>query len=189
MKTDKKIAALIVAAGAGERFGKILPKQYLPLMGRPVLCWSLAAFQNHPMISECLVVIHPEHQAKFKEATKNFTLAAPIIGGNNRQESVQKGLEALRADKPDIVLIHDAARPLISEDLISRLCREVMSSSAAIPGIPVTDTIKRRDQNSLKTENRNGLYTIQTPQAFRFDLIYELHKKYQGQSLSDDAAL
>jgi len=190
MKTEnRKIAVLIVAAGAGERFGGTIPKQYLTLMGRPVLCWSIASFQNHPLISGCYVVIHPEHQETFRDATEGIVLPAPIIGGSNRQESVQKGLEVLRADKPDVVLIHDAARPLISEELISVLCREAMSSGAAVPGILVTDTIKRCVYNAMKTENREGLYTVQTPQAFRFDLIDGLHKKYRGQSLPDDAAL
>ena len=189
MKTDKKIAVLIVAAGAGERFGGGIPKQYLPLMGKPVLCWSIAAFQNHSLISGCYVVIHPEHQAAFRDATEGIVLSAPIIGGSNRQESVQKGLEALCDYKPDIVLIHDAARPLVSEELISAICREAMSSGAAVPGILVTDTVKRRVQDALKTENREGLYTVQTPQAFRFDLIDGLHQKYRGQSFTDDAAL
>ncbi|MFH1159235.1 MAG: bifunctional 2-C-methyl-D-erythritol 4-phosphate cytidylyltransferase/2-C-methyl-D-erythritol 2,4-cyclodiphosphate synthase [Pseudomonadota bacterium] len=190
MKTkNNKIVALIVAAGAGERFGGRSPKQYLPLMGRPVLCRSVAAFQNHPMVSGCHVVIHPDHQSLFSDATKSLTLPPPVTGGSNRQESVRKGLEALRADKPDIVLIHDAARPLVSEDLISALCREATASGAAIPGIPVTDTVRRRIQEGLRTESREGLYTVQTPQAFRFDLIDGLHQKYREQSFTDDAAL
>ncbi len=186
---NRKIAVLIVAAGAGDRFGGTIPKQYLTLMGRPVLCWSIAAFQNHPLISGCHVVIHPEHQAAFRDATEGIALPDFITGGSNRQESVQKGLEAIRADKPDVVLIHDAARPLISEDLISALCREAMSSGAAVPGILVTDAIKRCVHDAMKTENREGLYTVQTPQAFRYDLINGLHQKYRGQSLPDDTAL
>jgi len=176
---NKKIAALIVAAGAGERFGGDTPKQYLPLMGKPVLCWSIEAFKNHPLVSDIMVVIHPDHEKDFKTDVKHVT------GGATRQQSVQKGLAALRAAKPDIVLIHDAARPLVSQQLITDICNASISSGAAIPAIAVTDTIKRNG----KTENREGLYTVQTPQAFRFDLIDKLHQKYQDKSLTDDAAL
>jgi len=98
---------------------------------------------------------------------------------------VQNGLAALRASKPDIVLIHDAARPLISQQLIKELVTAAEKSGAAIPALPVTDTIKRNGQ----TENREGLFTVQTPQTFRFELIDGLHQKYKDKSLTDDAAL
>ena len=171
----RRIAALVVAAGSGERFGGTQPKQYLPLMGKPVVQWSIDAFQKHPMILDVYVVIHPEH--------KNY-LQHPhtVTGGNTRQESVRLGLEALRATKPDFVLIHDAARPLISDELITALCGE---TSAAVPALPVTDTIRRNG----KTESRDGLYTTQTPQAFPFDLIDDLHQKHKDKSFTDDAAL
>jgi 2-C-methyl-D-erythritol 4-phosphate cytidylyltransferase/2-C-methyl-D-erythritol 2,4-cyclodiphosphate synthase len=175
------ISALIVAAGSGERFGGRVPKQYLPLMGKPVLGWSVEAFQNHPLISDVRVVIHPDHGDYFKNVSQGIT---PVIGGSDRQTSVRKGLEALRATKPDFVLIHDAARPLVSDDLITSLCNAAIESGAAIPGIPVTDTVKRDG----KTESRENLYTVQTPQAFRFDLIDRLHQKYQNKSFTDDAA-
>lgn len=176
---NKKIVALIVAAGSGERFGGAVPKQYLPLMGKPVLRWSIDAFQNHPMISDVRVVIHPEHRNLFKNAAPEIT---PVIGGSSRQESVRKGLESLRALKPDAVLIHDAARPLVSDDLITTLCGE---TDAAVPGIPVTDTVRRNG----KTESRDGLFTIQTPQVFPFSLMDKLHQKYQDKPFTDDAAL
>ena len=182
MILNKKIAALIVAAGSGERFGGTTPKQYLPLMGNPVLCWSIEAFQKNPIVSDILVVIHPDHEKYFKSIAPDV---AYVTGGNNRQQSAQKGLAALRAKKPEIVLIHDAARPLISQQLITDLCHAVTDSGAAIPAIPVTDTVKRNG----KTESREGLYTVQTPQTFHFDLIDGLHHKHQDKSLTDDAAL
>ncbi|MCE9507009.1 MAG: bifunctional 2-C-methyl-D-erythritol 4-phosphate cytidylyltransferase/2-C-methyl-D-erythritol 2,4-cyclodiphosphate synthase [Alphaproteobacteria bacterium] len=182
LNKNNKIAALIVAAGSGERFGGDVPKQYAFLMGKPVLAWSIDAFKNHPLISEVAIVIHPDHADHFKNAAKDM---APIFGGGSRQESVQKGLQALRAGQPDFVLIHDAARPLVSESMITALCHEVMESGAVIPGIAVTDTVKRNG----KTESREGLCTVQTPQAFNFELIDGLHLKYQGKSYTDDAAL
>ncbi len=175
-KNSPAIAVLIVAAGSGERFESHTPKQYQPLLGKSVLCWSIDAFQNHPMISDVHVVIHPDHAGYFK---------TPIIGGNNRQASVRKGLEAIRSSRPDFVLIHDAARPLVSASLITAICSAALESGAAIPGMPVTDTVKR---NGL-TESRDNLYTVQTPQAFRFELIDNLHQQYQNQTFTDDAAL
>jgi 2-C-methyl-D-erythritol 4-phosphate cytidylyltransferase/2-C-methyl-D-erythritol 2,4-cyclodiphosphate synthase len=175
LTSNKKIAALIVAAGTGERFGNATPKQYLPLMGKPVVQWSIDAFRNHPMITDVIVV------------TQGVKIdgVSTIIGGSTRQQSVHKGLEAFRAAKPDLVLIHDAARPLISADLITSLCNAAMVSGAAVPALPVTDTVKRNG----KTESRDGLYTVQTPQAFRFELIDGLHQKYQDENFTDDAAL
>ena len=175
--TDKKIVALIVAGGAGERFGGNIPKQYLPLLGKTVLERSHAAFKNHPLVSDVLVVAHPDH-------TKLENIKT-VPGGSTRQQSVQNGLAALRATKPDIVLIHDAARPLVSQQLITDLCNAAAESGAAIPALPVTDTVKRNG----KTESRDGLFTVQTPQTFRFDLIDSLHQKYKDKSLTDDAAL
>ena len=175
--TDKKIVALIVAAGTGERFGSNVPKQYLPLLGKTVLAWSVEAFKNHPLVSEVVVVVHPDHPKLENIHT--------VHGGSTRQQSVQNGLAALRPAKPDIVLIHDAARPLISQQLITDLCKAAAESGAAIPALPVTDTVKRNGQ----TESREGLYTVQTPQTFRFDLIDSLHQKYKDKSLTDDAAL
>lgn len=183
---NARIAALIVAAGSGERFGGDVPKQYLPLMGRPILRWAIDAFQNHRMISEVAVVIHPDHAGLFKNMAPGVSA---ITGGCNRQESVRRGLESLREKNPDFVLIHDAARPLVSDQLITEICGEAVNSGSAIPGIPVTDTVKRSVQGKVQTENREGLFTVQTPQAFRFDVIDSLHQKYQDKSFTDDAAL
>lgn len=183
------IAALIVAAGTGERFGGGLPKQYLPLLGRPVLTWSIDSFYQHPDISDVRVVIHPDHAALYKQAAEGLKIPAPVIGGKSRQDSVVKGLEALAASKPDYVLIHDAARPGITPELISGICAAVKDAEAVVPGLPVTDTIRRVSGDSVKTENRDGLYTIQTPQAFKFSLILDLHRKYRDSPVTDDAAL
>ncbi|TAL37708.1 MAG: bifunctional 2-C-methyl-D-erythritol 4-phosphate cytidylyltransferase/2-C-methyl-D-erythritol 2,4-cyclodiphosphate synthase [Alphaproteobacteria bacterium] len=184
-----KIAALIVAAGTGERFGGGLPKQYLPLLGRPVLTWSIDSFLQHPDISDIRVVIHADHAALYKQATEGLNIPAPIIGGKSRQDSVLRGLEALAPSKPDYVLIHDAARPGVTPELISGICAAVQIGDAVVPGLPVTDTIRRIAGDSVKTENRDGLYTIQTPQAFKFGLILDLHRKHRDSPVTDDAAL
>jgi 2-C-methyl-D-erythritol 4-phosphate cytidylyltransferase/2-C-methyl-D-erythritol 2,4-cyclodiphosphate synthase len=176
------IIALIVAAGSGERFGGALPKQYLPLLGRPVWGWSLDIYGNHPDISAVRVVIHPDHVgiADIPDA---------IHGGATRQQSVLKGLEAIAPLNPDYVLIHDAARPGITPELISRVVTALKASDAVVPGLPVADTLRRAVDGKTKTESRDNLYAIQTPQAFKFKAILDLHRQHKDQSLTDDAAL
>ncbi len=183
-----RIAALIVAAGTGERFGSGLPKQYLPLLGRPVLRWSIDAFLQCAEISDVCVVIHPDHKTHYMSATEGVPLAAPVAGGGSRQESVLKGLEALAATKPDYVLIHDAARPGITPEFISSICAALKDSDAVCPGVPVTDTIRRVTPSGTGTESREGLYMVQTPQAFKFSLILDLHRK-NNTAVTDDIAL
>ncbi|MEZ0259364.1 MAG: bifunctional 2-C-methyl-D-erythritol 4-phosphate cytidylyltransferase/2-C-methyl-D-erythritol 2,4-cyclodiphosphate synthase [Alphaproteobacteria bacterium] len=176
------ITALIVAAGQGERFGGSLPKQYLPLLGRPVFMWSVEAFRNHPAISDVRVVIHPDHAGL-------SGIENPVIGGATRQESVLKGLEAIAPSNPDYVLIHDAARPGITPELINGIIEALKTKEAAIPGLPVADTLRRSVDGTTKTESRDNLFAIQTPQGFKFKTIYDLHQKHKGQSFTDDAAL
>jgi 2-C-methyl-D-erythritol 4-phosphate cytidylyltransferase / 2-C-methyl-D-erythritol 2,4-cyclodiphosphate synthase len=189
--TNKKpsIAALIVAAGTGSRFGSAFPKQYQPLLGRSVLRWSLDVFRESPEITDVSVIIHPDHAKFYNAATEGLKLGPPVTGGVSRQESVLKGLEALAARKPDYVLIHDAARPGITRELISSLCAALEESDAVVPGLPVTDTVKRLSGQTIKTESREGLYAVQTPQCFRFRTILELHRKYKGTTVTDDASL
>lgn len=184
--SNPKISALIVAGGTGERFGSARPKQYLPLLGKPVLCWSLEVFQQHPLISDVLVVINPLHTELLQHAAPQ---AKFVIGGSSRQDSVRLGLAALKSSPPDFVLIHDAARPLISADTITALCEAAISGTSAIPAIAVTDTVRRKENNMTRTENREGLYTVQTPQAFSYNLVTSLHEKYIDAAFTDDAAL
>jgi 2-C-methyl-D-erythritol 4-phosphate cytidylyltransferase/2-C-methyl-D-erythritol 2,4-cyclodiphosphate synthase len=183
-----RIAALIVAAGTGERFGGGMPKQYLPLLGRPVLRWSIDTFIQCPEISDICTVIHPDHKTLYARATQGLPLPTPVIGGTSRQESVLKGLESLAAQKPDYVLIHDAARPGMTPELIRGICAALKDSDAVCPGLPVTDTIRRVTSAGTGTESRDGLYTVQTPQAFKFGLILDLHRKNKA-AVTDDIAL
>jgi 2-C-methyl-D-erythritol 4-phosphate cytidylyltransferase / 2-C-methyl-D-erythritol 2,4-cyclodiphosphate synthase len=189
-----KIAALVVAAGSGTRFGAAsMPKQYQPLLGKPLLRWSLDTLASHPEIDSVHVVIHPDHQDLFTAAAAGTKIRAPILGGATRQESVRLGLDALAAQEtpPDFVLIHDAARPCLSAALVSAITSCLQSGDTAVlPGIPVTDTIKRAQENGrVTTEDRNNLYTVQTPQGFNFNMIHALHLQYAAESLTDDAAL
>src|SRR5205085_5084432 len=135
--------ALIVAAGRGTRFGGDLPKQYLPLGGATVLRHAVSAFASHPRVAGVLVAIRPEDRALFDRAVGGLAVLPPVPGGAERQDSVRLGLEALATHEPDRVLIHDGARPFPEAALIDRVIDGLHQAPAAIPALPLGDTIKR----------------------------------------------
>ena len=182
-----KIAALIVAGGRGERAGGGVAKQYRPLLGRPVLAWTIRAFRGADLIQ---TVIGPNDGEAFALATAGLDLLPPTTGGPNRQESVRLGLEALAAHAPDYVLIHDAARPLAAPALIARVNDALKGGAqAVVPVMPVTDALKRMEGDGLTAVSRDGLYRAQTPQGFRFDAILAAHRAQQGREAVDDIAI
>jgi 2-C-methyl-D-erythritol 4-phosphate cytidylyltransferase/2-C-methyl-D-erythritol 2,4-cyclodiphosphate synthase len=154
----------------------------------------MEAFCQHPQVLSVQPVLNPDDIAVFNEAVRELRHEPPANGGATRQASVHAGLEALASQKPDIVLIHDAARPFVSEALISRAIEAAGRTGAAVPAIPVVDTIKLvdGDGNIEATPERARLRIAQTPQAFRFDAILEAHRRAvrEGRSdFTDDAAL
>ena len=188
------IAAVIVAAGRGHRAGGDLPKQYRHLAGEPVIRPTLAAFLAHPQIAAVQPVIHPDDAKLFDAAAVGLRALPPVHGGATRQASVRAGLEALDGSAPDIVLIHDAARPFLTGDLISRAIIAGKAHGAAVPAVAVADTVKKIDERDMVTEtlDRSRLRMVQTPQAFAFGLIVEAHRRAAAAGLddfSDDAAL
>ncbi|MBW7912064.1 MAG: bifunctional 2-C-methyl-D-erythritol 4-phosphate cytidylyltransferase/2-C-methyl-D-erythritol 2,4-cyclodiphosphate synthase [Alphaproteobacteria bacterium] len=190
------IAALVVAAGSGTRFGGAqMPKQYAPLLGRPVLRWSVDALRAQGVVGVIGIVIQPEHRATCEAALAGIENANILIidGGATRQQSVRLGLDALAAvaARPAHVLIHDAARPCVSAALLHAVCDALRAGhTTAIPALPVTDTVKKRDEDgAVTTQSRDGLFTVQTPQGFAFDTIHTLHRQFESESLTDDAAL
>lgn len=193
------VAALLVAAGRGLRAGSEAPKQYRLLGGRPVLARALETFLALPVISQVTVVIGPDDEARYADATADIQdgrLRPPAPGGQTRQESVRLGLEALAAFGFDgIVLIHDAARPFASTALVATAAASIgPDSTAAIPVLPVTDTIKRIDAAGAiaETPPRDQLVSVQTPQAFRFGALLAAHRAAlaAGQTgFTDDSAL
>ncbi|MGH6872296.1 MAG: bifunctional 2-C-methyl-D-erythritol 4-phosphate cytidylyltransferase/2-C-methyl-D-erythritol 2,4-cyclodiphosphate synthase [Rhizomicrobium sp.] len=189
MTKTPRIAALIVAAGRGERAGAGVPKQYRPLSGRPILRRAIDAFARHPAIAMTQIVIGAADHERYIAATQGLDLLAPVAGANTRQHSVLHGLMALTAKSPDLVLIHDAARPLVSTALIDRVIAGLNGADAAIPMLPVADTLKREDDGVWSTIPRDGLMRAQTPQGFRFAAIVEAHRAFAGCSLTDDMAL
>ncbi|HEV3177459.1 MAG TPA: bifunctional 2-C-methyl-D-erythritol 4-phosphate cytidylyltransferase/2-C-methyl-D-erythritol 2,4-cyclodiphosphate synthase [Stellaceae bacterium] len=182
--------ALVVAAGRGTRLGVPLPKQYLPLAGEPLLRHTLRALASHQRISGVLAVIHPDDRAHYDEAAWGLELLPPVPGGAQRQDSVRLGLESLVGTNPDVVAIHDGARPFVDAALIDRVLDAVGRAPGAIPALPVADTIKRgRDGWIVATVARSQLWRAQTPQAFRFREILAAHRAALGLELSDDAAV
>lgn len=183
-------AALIVAAGRGQRFGGNLPKQYAPLRGERLLRRTLRAFSSHPGISRIVVVIHPDDAATFAETAKGFTDVVSVHGGATRQDSVRLGLEALAAAAPDFVLIHDGARPMVSASLIDSVLGALETAEGVLPVVPVIDTLKRVDGMRVgETVPRDNIVRAQTPQGFRFPGILAAHRQFAGEALTDDAAV
>lgn len=183
-------AALVVAAGRGQRLGVERPKQYLPLAGSPVLRHSVAAFLRHEGINAVRVVIHAQDRALYDEAVGDLALLEPVTGGATRQGSVRLGLESLEALEPDIVLIHDAARPCVTAALIDRVLGALEDATGALPAVAVSDCVKRAENGRvIETVDRAGLWRAQTPQAFRFRAILDAHRAAADQDLADDAAV
>ncbi len=184
-----RCAVLVVAAGRGQRFGGSLPKQYAPLKGERLLHRTLRAFTSHPNISRVLVAIHPDDSAIFAETAVGLEVQS-VFGGATRQDSVLRGLEALADDPPDYVLVHDGARPMISARLIDAVIDGLSTAEGTLPVVPVVDTLKKVDGDAVgATVPRDQLVRAQTPQGFRFSAILAAHRKYAGESLTDDAAV
>ncbi|SFK28240.1 bifunctional 2-C-methyl-D-erythritol 4-phosphate cytidylyltransferase/2-C-methyl-D-erythritol 2,4-cyclodiphosphate synthase [Methylocapsa palsarum] len=203
MTARPHISILVVAAGRGSRAGGGLPKQYRPVAGRPLLAHSLEALCRAAPDASILPVIHSDDLGLYSQSVAALDrsyaarLREPVFGGATRQASVRAGLEALASGPsaaPEIVLIHDAARMFSGEALLSRALDAAIAHGAAIPGIAVTDTIKEIDSSAgvVATPPRSNLRAVQTPQAFRFDLILEAHRQAAaaGQDeLTDDGAI
>jgi 2-C-methyl-D-erythritol 4-phosphate cytidylyltransferase / 2-C-methyl-D-erythritol 2,4-cyclodiphosphate synthase len=182
--------ALIVAGGRGARFGGPLPKQYRELGGTTVLRHAVTAFAAHPRITGVLVAIRPEDQALFDRTMAGLSVMSPVPGGAERQDSVRLGLEALAEHKPDRVLIHDGARPFPDAAMIGRVIDGLDQAPAAIPALPLGDTIKRAENGLIReTVDRSQLWRAQTPQGFHFNAILEAHRQMAGRVLTDDAAV
>jgi 2-C-methyl-D-erythritol 4-phosphate cytidylyltransferase / 2-C-methyl-D-erythritol 2,4-cyclodiphosphate synthase len=189
-----RVAAVVVAAGRGTRAGLDYPKQYKVMGGSPMVRESLRVFATHPGVDLVLPVIHPDDGARFAAAAAGLDVASPVHGGATRQGSVHAGLEALTAQAPSIVLVHDAARPFTSAALVSRAIAAAAKSGAAVPGLRVTDTVKLIDNEDgvAATLNRAALRTVQTPQAFAYPALLDAHRRAATQrrnDFPDDAAL
>ena len=186
----ESVYALVVAAGRGSQFGGDVPKQYLPLGGAMVLRHAVAALARHRLVTGVLVAIRLEDRALFDNAVAGLPVLPPIAGGATRQDSVRLGLEALAPYRPRHVLIHDGARPFPDTALIDRVIQALDEAPAAIPCLPLRDTIKRAESGMIRaTVDRAELWRAQTPQGFQFDQILAAHHAAAGTELTDDSAV
>jgi 2-C-methyl-D-erythritol 4-phosphate cytidylyltransferase / 2-C-methyl-D-erythritol 2,4-cyclodiphosphate synthase len=191
-----KNVVILVAAGRGLRAGGELPKQYRQLGGTSVIARSLAAFADHPEIDAIVPVIHPDDRELFAAAVGQ-TLAKclpAVFGGESRQDSVLAGLEALAASQPSRVLIHDAARPLVSRDIIDGALAALDQNAACLVALPVADTIKEAadDRHVIRTLDRHRLWRAQTPQGFHYETILAAHRAAREEAstrFTDDASI
>ena len=192
-----RVSLIIVAAGRGARLGGTLPKQYLACAGKPLICHTLDALADAHDFLAITVVIHPDDRDLYDAAIAQLSSSArarltePAHGGASRQASVRAGLEAQAACEPDLVLIHDGARPFASRALVERAIDAAERFGAAIPATAVTDSIKQIDAEGhiVAAPDRSRLRAVQTPQAFRFALIREAHARAASADLTDDAAV
>lgn len=186
MNEAPKVAAIVVAAGRGSRAGEGAPKQYRLLAGQPVIRRALAALSTHPRIGQVVAVIHPDDAAIFADATQGLDVLS-VPGGATRQDSVQRGLEALAGFAPDLVLIHDAARPLLPHDVIDRLLGALAENDGAVPALPVVDSLRTGAIHADGEVDRSRLKRVQTPQAFRYAAISNAHAGSRSDATDDVA--
>lgn len=186
-----RTAGLIVAAGRGLRLGASAPKQYLPLGGETVLRRALNALLSHPAVVLVQVVIHPADRERYEAALGEVAdprLAPPAPGGPTRSASVLAGLEALALHAPDLVLIHDAARPFLRPEIVSAVLAALEEAPAAFPALPVVDALWRASGGlAAGSVDRAELWRAQTPQGFRFRDILAAHRAHVGDAADDVA--
>lgn len=184
-----RIAAVIVAAGSGERLQSALPKAYIPLGGKPMLSYSIQSFSCHPDIAQTVIAIHPDHQPHGEAAMAGFSNVTWVAGGATRSASVKNALAALKAHAPDIVLIHDAARPFLPHGVIDRLLAAVRPTHAAMPVLPCADTLRvSQGDDAWRDVPRDGVMRVQTPQAAYYGALVAAYDAC-GDSATDDMAI
>ena len=184
----QRIAVVIVAGGAGERAGGEKPKQFQTLGGKPLLDWSIAACAGASQVNR-VVVVAPEGRVEDLEGEYEAVEEIIVVaGGGDRSGSVRAGLKALETDPPDIVLIHDGARPGLSGEMIGTLVEALADADAAAPALPIADAVKRLSGDTVATVEREGLVRVQTPQAFHYPVIAAAYAKADVHGV-DDLAL
>jgi 2-C-methyl-D-erythritol 4-phosphate cytidylyltransferase len=190
MTNDSVFGAVIVAAGGGSRM-RGLDKLFTEVAGKPLLAHAVAPFQESPALQRIVLVVSAENVARGRAIAGEWGLSkvtAVVPGGERRQDSVRLGVEAL--GQCDYVAVHDGARPLVDGRLIARGLEAVRETGAAVPAVPLADTVKEvgRDARVVRTVDRTRLWAVQTPQFFRYDLLLRAHRDHP-EAVTDDAAL
>lgn len=189
------VAGIVLAGGKGSRMQSDVPKQYMELLGKPLLYYALKAFEDSKVEYVVLVTAEGAEEYCRKELVERFgftKVTAIVSGGRERYASVWNGLKSLKDREPDYVLIHDGARPLVTAELINRLITETEQYGACVAGMPVKDTIQMTDEQGAitLTPKRDSLWMAQTPQSFEFSLVYDAYESLMGESeinVTDDA--
>jgi len=182
-----KTVAIIVAGGKGKRMGK--PKQFLKIAGKPMVSWTLAAFQKCRAVDAVILVVEKENLSRAQRL--GFSKIIKVVeAGRERQDSVRNGLKVL-PESAEIVVIHDGARPAVTESLIEDSIRAARRWGAAIVAVPVKDTIKQvnRKHEVKKTLKREELWAVQTPQAFKTSIIRQAYSRLKGKATDDASAV
>ena len=177
-----RIAQIIVAAGKGARLGSTTPKQYLKLAGKPLIAHTISAMKSCNRIDETIVVVDKDDKF-ILEIVNGYKNMRIVTGGKTRAESSMAGLLALSKNPPDIVLIHDAARPFVSKSVINDVLSNLKKNTAVAPSLPIVDALKTIDGDKV---NRKSLYRIQTPQGFNYKEIIEAYRNLESQTIPDD---
>ncbi len=191
---EGRVIALIPAAGKGERMNRSLPKQFLPLEGKPILHHTLQVFVKSPSIEGIVLVVDKDMMKYVRENLllgEEFEKIEKVVeGGKSRQESVYRGLKSIK--DCEIVVIHDAVRPFLNQEILEEAIRKAREEEAVITAIPLQDTLKEVGKKGVqRTLNRENLWKAQTPQVFKYSLILEAHEKArkEGYLGTDDASL
>ncbi len=192
----QKTIALIAACGSGirlclaENSANKTPKQYQKIAGISVLRHCVLAFLNNRKVDHVICVINPEHSKLYEESVLGLDLLNPVFGGETRQISVRNGLLALKSLNPHKVLIHDAARPLVSKAIINGVIEKLSDFSAVIPAVMVEDSLKKAIGSLVESNiDRENIWRAQTPQGFNYQEILAAHIDYQNLEFNDDSAL
>lgn len=191
MYRDNRVIAIIVAAGRGKRLGSSLPKQFLKVRGRTILEMSVEAFEQNKYVDEIFVAANADYCELTEKLCRGFSKLKKIVaGGAERQDSVRAALDCLRGEN-GVVLVHDAARPFVSEAVINAVIEGTADFGAAIPTVPAKDTIRQVDGTGSRTLQRETLACVQTPQGFRISLLKHAFEKAQAEGFlgTDDASL
>lgn len=193
MYNDKKIAVIIAAAGSGKRMGSSVPKQFLKIEGKPILVKTASAFSRNSFVDGFFVVTGKDYIEETEAMVGSLNKYRGVVeGGKERQDSVFNGILAIN-DEYDYVLVHDGARPYISDEVINRVIEKMIETGTAVAAVPVKDTIKtiREDDTFAETLKRDELRGIQTPQGFSVDLLKRAYEKAFAENYygTDDAVL
>jgi 2-C-methyl-D-erythritol 4-phosphate cytidylyltransferase len=183
--------AIVTAAGKGNRFGG--NKALHPLRGRPLLAWAVSNFEKHHSVGEIVVTVPPDQEtaARFREicGIENFTKVRFVTGGETRYHSVRNAVFSIQ-DANGILLIHDAARPLLSMTLLESVLEATTQYGAVVPVVPVSETVKEVQKGSVvRTVSREHLFLAQTPQGFRMDILASAYSKIEDATVTDEAML